>query len=104
MAGCKEAITFGGWRTAHQQARPSYTMQVKGATHLSFLDVPLLPMHDQSPIKAMLAATSIEPRCMWRITCDVLLTFFATHLQQAAAPPLLEEPSDDYPELAFGVP
>ena len=51
----------------------------------------------------MLAATSIEPRRMWRITCDLLLAFFATHLAQAAAP-LLEGPSEDYPELVFGPP
>jgi hypothetical protein len=34
-------------------------------------------------LKAMLAATFIQPR---RITCDLLLAFFAKHLDQAAAP------------------
>jgi dienelactone hydrolase len=101
----EKAITFGGWRMVHQRARPSYTLQVKGATHLSFLDVRLLPLRGEAPpIKAMIAATRIEPRRMWRVTCDVLLAFFATHLQQAATPPLLEGPSDDYPELAYGAP
>jgi hypothetical protein len=53
----------------------------------------------------MLAATQIEPRRMWRITCDVLLAFFATHLDQAAAtPPVLAGPSGAYPELIFGPP
>jgi hypothetical protein len=51
----------------------------------------------------MLAATSIEPRRMWRITCDLLLAFFAKHLDQAAVP-LLGGPSGDYPELSFGSP
>ena len=100
----EKAITFGGWRTVQQQGRPGYTVQVKGAGHLSFLDVGLLPSRGEGPVKAMLAATSIEPRRMWRVTCDVLLAFFATHLRQAATPPLLAGPSDDYPELAYGPP
>jgi hypothetical protein len=54
--------------------------------------VPLLPLPGEGPVKAMLAATRIRPRRMWRITCDVLLAFFATHLQQAATPPLLTGP------------
>jgi hypothetical protein len=41
---------------------------------------------------------------MWRVTCDLLLAFFATHLQQAAVPPLLMGPSGDYPEVLFGSP
>ena len=32
------------------------------------------------------AATQIEPRRMWRITCDLLLTFFATHVCQEGIP------------------
>jgi dienelactone hydrolase len=99
----EKAITFDGWRTVQQQGRPGYTVQVKGATHLSFLDLPLLPSQGEGPVKAMLAATSIEPRRMWRITCDVLLAFFAKHFDHAAAP-LLEGPSGDYPEVAFGSP
>jgi dienelactone hydrolase len=100
----EKAITFGGWRTVQQQGRPGYTVQVKGAGHLSFLDVGLLPSQGEGPVTAMLAATSIDPRRMWRITCDLLLAFFATHLQQAAVAPLLMGPSGDYPELFFGSP
>jgi dienelactone hydrolase len=100
----EKAITFGGWRTVQQRARPGYTVQVKGAGHLSFLDAGLLPVQGEGPVKAMLAATSIEPRRMWRITCDLLLAFFATHLDQAAVPPLLMGPSGDYPEVLFGSP
>jgi dienelactone hydrolase len=99
----EKAITFGGWRTVQQQGRPGYTVQVKGAGHLSFLDVGMLPLQGEGPVKAMLAATSIQPRRMWRITCDLLLAFFAKHLDQAAVP-LLEGPSGDYPELSFGSP
>jgi dienelactone hydrolase len=100
----EKAITFGGWRTVQQQGRPGYSVQVKGAGHLSFLDVGLLPSQGEGPVKAMLAATSIEPRRMWRITCDLLLAFFATHLGEAATQPLLQGPSGDYPELSFGSP
>jgi hypothetical protein len=101
----EKSITFDGWRTVHRRARPGYTMQVRGATHVSFMDVPLLPLADGSSVKAMLAATQIEPRRMWRVTCDVLLAFFAHHLGQAAAtPPVLAGPSGAYPELTFGPP
>ncbi|MGH9191315.1 MAG: alpha/beta hydrolase family protein [Acidimicrobiales bacterium] len=100
----EKAITFGGWRTVHQQGRPSYTVQVKGATHLSFMDVPLLPLQGDSPARAMLAATQIHPRRMWRITCDLLLAFFGSHLRRAGIPSALAGPSGDYPELSFGAP
>jgi hypothetical protein len=105
LSGAEKSITFDGWRTVHRRARPAYTVQIRGATHVSFMDVPLLPLADGSPVKAMLATAQIEPRRMWRITCDVLLAFFATHLDQAAAiPPVLAGPSGAYPELTFGPP
>lgn len=100
----EKLITFGGWRTVHDRARPGYTLQVQGATHVSFMDVPLLPLADGSPVKTMLAAAQIDPRRMWRITCDVLLAFFGTHLDQQPVPPLLEGPCDEYPELRYGAP
>jgi predicted dienelactone hydrolase len=100
----EKAITFGGWRTVQQQGCPGYTVQVKGAGHLSFLDVGLLPVQGEGPVKAMLAATSIQPRRMWRVTCDLLLAFFGHHLDQPTIPPLLAGPSGDYPELTFGAP
>ena len=99
----EKSITLDGWRTVHRHARPGYTMQVRGATHVSFMDVGFLPLPAGGPVKAMVAATSIEPRRMWRVTCDLLLAFFAKHLDEAAAP-ILEGPSGDYPELSFGSP
>ena len=100
----ERSITLDGWRTVHQHARPSYTLQVAGATHVSFMDVGLLPLPAESPVRAMLAAARIDPHRMWRVTCDVLLAFFATHLDQEPAPPLLEGLADDYPELRHGAP
>jgi hypothetical protein len=68
------------------------------------LDATGLRLSGESPAKAMLAATQIESRRMWRITCDLLLTFFATHVRREGIPSLLAGPSGDYPELSFGPP
>jgi pimeloyl-ACP methyl ester carboxylesterase len=97
----EKAITFGGWRTVQQRAQPGYTAQVHGATHVSFMDLPFLPVTDGSVVKPALDATKIEPQRMWRITCDLLLAFFARHLNGAAAP-LLDRLADDVPELITG--
>ena len=100
----EKSITFGGWRTVAHHARPGYTVQLSGATHVSFMDVGFLPLPAGGPVQAMLAAAGIDPRRMWRVTCDVLLAYFATHLDRAPAAPLLQGPSDDYPELRYGPP
>jgi hypothetical protein len=99
----EKAITFGGWRNVQQRAQPGYTVQVNGASHISFMDVPFLPVTDASIVKPALDATKIQPDRMWRITCDLLLAFFAKHLNGASAP-LLDGPTDDYPELTVGPP
>jgi hypothetical protein len=56
---------------------------------------------DGSVVKPALDATKIEPQRMWRITCDLLLAFFARHLNGAAAP-MLDRLADDVPELITG--
>jgi hypothetical protein len=94
-------ITFGGWRTVHERARPGYTIRIHGATHLSFMDVPFLPRQEQAPVNAMLAATTIQPERMWRVTSDAVLAFFGKHLDGRPAP-LLDGPSPAFPELTFG--
>jgi dienelactone hydrolase len=99
----EKAITFGGWRTVQQCAQPGYTVQIGGATHVSFMDVPFLPVTDTSIVKPAVEATKIEPQRMWRITCDLLLAFFARHLCDAATP-LLDGLADQYPELTIGPP
>jgi dienelactone hydrolase len=100
----EKAVTFGGWRTVQQRAHPAYTAQIGGATHVSFMDVPFLPVTDASIVKAALDATKIQPQRMWRITCDLLLAFFARHLNGAAAAPVLDGIADEYPELTIGPP
>jgi dienelactone hydrolase len=99
----EKAITFGGWRNVQQRAQPGYTVQVSGASHISFMDVPFMPVTDASIVKPALDAIKIEPHRMWRVTCDLLLAFFARHLNGAAAP-LLDGPAPDYPELTAGPP
>jgi hypothetical protein len=73
-------------------------------SHVSFMDLPWLPLLDESPVKPMLAATALEPRRIWRITCDVLLAFFGRHLNGAAHESVLDAALADYPELTFGPP
>jgi dienelactone hydrolase len=99
----EKAITFGGWRNVQRLARPGYTVQVRGAGHVSFMDVPFLPVTDRSIVKPALDAIKIEPNRMWRLTCDLLLAFFGKHLNGAAAP-LLDSPTKDQPELIVGPP
>jgi len=53
-------ITFGGWRTVDRLARPGYTFQIQGATHLSFMDVPFLPIAPGSMVAGGLASVRIE--------------------------------------------
>ncbi len=99
----EKAITFGGWRNVQQRAQPGYTVQVSGASHVSFMDVPFLPLTPGSIVKPALDATKIQPHRMWRVTCDLLLAFFARHLNGAPAP-LLDGPAADHPELIAGPP
>ena len=97
------AMAYNGWRTVHHTAQPGYTVQIDGATHLSFMDIPFLPVRQASPVRAMLAAMSIEPRRMWRITSDLLIAFFSRHLDGGSAT-MLDGPANEYPELTFGPP
>jgi predicted dienelactone hydrolase len=97
----EKAITFGGWRTVHDRARPGYTIRINGATHLSFMDVPFLPHQDGAVVASMLASATIGPERMWRITSDAVLAFFAKHLDGVDGA-LLDGPDPAYPEIAFG--
>ena len=96
-------ITFGGWRTLHTHARPGYTVRIAGATHMSFMDVPFLPLLEGAAVGPMLAATTIDARRMLGITCDLVLAFFAKHFDGAASA-LLDGPNPQHPEAAFGPP
>ena len=97
----EKELTFGGWRTIHSLARPGYTVRIVGATHMSFMDVPFLPRIDGAAVEAMLAATTIDVRRMWRITSDLVLAFFARHFDGATTA-LLDGPNPQWPEAVFG--
>jgi hypothetical protein len=99
----EKEISFGGWRAVQEHGRPAYTFRVDGATHLSFMDVPFLPAAAASPATAMLAATTLRPDRMWRLTSDLLLAFFGRHLLGHPGA-VLDGPSPERPELRFGPP
>ncbi len=77
-------------------------MQVTGATHMSFTDLPFLPLRDDSPARAMLNQTSIDPMRIWRITSDLLLAFFAEH--RDGEPSTIDAVIADVPEVQPGPP
>lgn len=99
----EKAITFGGWATVDERACPGRTATIAGARHLSFMDVPFLPAHGNAAVTAMLAAVTIDPERMWRVTFDLVLAFFAEHLDGIASP-LLAGDTGSHPEVRFGAP
>ena len=52
-------------------------------------------------VASMLAATTIGPERMWRITSDAVLAFFAKHFDGVEVV-LLDAPDPAYPEIALG--
>jgi Platelet-activating factor acetylhydrolase, isoform II len=84
-------------------AQPGYSILVKGAEHISFMDFPLLPLQPQSPMQGQIASIHIDSRRMWRITSDYLLAFFGKHLSNIHTP-ILDNPLPAYPEVVFGAP
>ncbi len=99
----ERSISYDGWRTVDRTARPGYTAQVHGATHVSFMDVPFLPLRPNAPISGMLATTSIDAELMWRITTELLLGFFGETLD---GPPsrAFDEVAGRYPGVTVGAP
>jgi predicted dienelactone hydrolase len=65
-------LSFAGWATVGR------THEIPGATHLSFMDVPFLPLAPQAMAAGMLAATTIEPAEMRRTTNALLLEFLSS--------------------------
>jgi hypothetical protein len=96
-------LVLNGWQTVHERARPGYALTIAGSGHISFLDVPFLPIEPGSMMAGGLASVRIEAGRAWRIVCDYVLAFFARHLNGAPAP-LLDGPSPDYPEVMPGSP
>jgi pimeloyl-ACP methyl ester carboxylesterase len=99
----EKAITFGGWTIIDERARPGRTATIAGARHLSFMDVPFLPALENAAIAAMLAAVTIAPERMWRVTSDLVLAFFGEQLDGVESP-LLDGDTGSHPEVRFGAP
>jgi predicted dienelactone hydrolase len=74
----EKAVTVGGWQTVDRTGRPAYSLQITGATHLSFMDLPFLPLGDDSPARGMLAATTIDPARMREVMTTLLVAFLTT--------------------------
>jgi pimeloyl-ACP methyl ester carboxylesterase len=73
----ERAITLDGWATVDRTGRPAHSVQIAGATHLSFMDVPFLPLAPDSPARAMLAQTTIDPAHMRALTSTLLVAFLS---------------------------
>lgn len=112
VAWCEaeRALTFSAWRTVYERGQPGYATRIAGSGHISFLDVPFLPIAPGSMMAGGLAGVSIDSRRAWRVICDALLAFFGRHLGDAsdgaaaAGVTLLDGPSAEYPEVRVGPP
>ena len=51
----------------------------------------------------MLASVTIAPERMWRVTSDLVLAFFAQHLDGITSA-LLDGDTTAHPEVSFGAP
>jgi predicted dienelactone hydrolase len=97
----ERALAYRGWRTVDEHGRPASTIVIAGATHMSFMDLPFLPITETSPARMMLGQTTIDPTRMWRVTSDLLLAFVAEH--RDGAPSALDAVLDA-PEITVGAP
>jgi hypothetical protein len=99
----ERALTVGGWQTIYERAHPGHAVLIRGSGHISFMDVPFLPIAPGSMVAGGLASVRIEAGRAWRIACDELLAFFDRYLDGVSSP-LLAGPSDIYPEAVLGPP
>ena len=99
----ERALMLGGWQTVYERSRPGYGVLIRGSAHISFMDVPFLPIEAGSMVAGGLAAIRLDSRRAWRVTCDHLLAFFGKHLSGSPAP-LLDCPAPEYPEVEPGAP
>ncbi|MFN0071812.1 MAG: hypothetical protein ACKVVP_10035, partial [Chloroflexota bacterium] len=85
------------------RSQPGYVVMIKGSGHISFMDIPFLPVVPGSMVAAGMATIQIEREHAWRVICDHLLAFFARH-PGGAPDPHLEGLSCNDPEVAHGPP
>ena len=96
----ERSIAFDGWRTVSRLARPGHTMQITGATHISFMDLPFLPLQRRRPgrLDARRDAASTPSGCGGSPATS-WPRFFDRHLRGNAATEL-DDPRRDTPRGA----
>jgi predicted dienelactone hydrolase len=73
----ERAITLGGWETVDRTGRPAYTRRITGATHVSFMDVPFLPLGADAPVRPLVDAATVDPATARTIMSALLVPFLA---------------------------
>jgi predicted dienelactone hydrolase len=94
-----KALFAASWRTVRDTAQPGSWVIIEGSRHGSYSDAPFLPAGAEI-LESLVGGATIEPERMWRVTSDLLLAFFNTHLHGTPAP-LLDGPAPEYPEVQF---
>jgi predicted dienelactone hydrolase len=100
---CRQDRAFAveAWQRAYTSAQPGYSFQLRGAGHVGFTDLGLLPLARWSPARRVLG--SLDARRRWRLVSDLLLTFFDQHLDDPPAAGA-NRPWPEQPELASAAP
>jgi pimeloyl-ACP methyl ester carboxylesterase len=73
----ERSTTLDGWVTVDRTGRPAHSVRITGATHLSFMDVPFLPLAPGSLAAPMLAATTIDPAVLQDVLTTLLVAFLS---------------------------
>jgi predicted dienelactone hydrolase len=94
-----KALFAASWQTVRDTAQPGSWLIIAGSRHGSYSDAPFLPAGAEI-LESLVGGATIEPERMWRVTSDLLLAFFDSHLNGTPAP-LLDGPSATYPEVQF---
>lgn len=99
----EQGLAVNGWQTVYERSQPGYAVLIRGSGHISFLDVPFLPIAPGSMLAGGLVGVRIDARRAWRIICDYLLAYFGRYLNGTPTT-LLDQPSDAHPEAVLGAP
>jgi pimeloyl-ACP methyl ester carboxylesterase len=70
----ERSITVDGWKAV---GRTACTVRVTGASHVSFMDVPFLPLADGSPVRPLVEATAVDPARALAVTTALMVAFLS---------------------------
>jgi hypothetical protein len=96
----ERALSIGAWQTVYERGRPGSALMVRGSGHISFMDIPFLPVEPGSMVAAGMAVVRIEPIRAWRLISDALLGFFGRYVARSPE----SDTGGDAPELVSGAP